>query len=61
MPNLDTVHFTDASYNGANPKFQTIDELQLDNSNMIEAMPSGPGPKRSSFNDCTWATNCTAP
>jgi hypothetical protein len=61
MPNLSTVHFTNASYNGANPKFQTIDELQLDNSNMIEATPSGPGSELNSFNDCTWATKCAAP
>jgi hypothetical protein len=61
MPDLSTVHFTNASYNKANPKFQTIDELQLDNSNTIEATPSGPGPQLSGFNDCTWATACTAP
>jgi hypothetical protein len=61
MPNLTTVHFTNATYNGANPKFQTIDEMQLDNSSMIEATPSGPGPKLNSFNDCTWATTCSAP
>lgn len=61
MPNLSTVHFINASYNGANPKFQAIDKLQLDNNNVIEATPSGPGPKLSSFNDCTWATACAAP
>jgi hypothetical protein len=61
MPNLGTVHFTNASYNGANPGFQTIDELQLDNNDMIEATPSGPGPKLNGFNDCTWATKCAAP
>jgi hypothetical protein len=61
MPNLGTVHFTNTSYNGAKPKFQAIDELQLDNSSMIEATPSGPGPGLNSFNDCTWATKCAAP
>jgi hypothetical protein len=61
MPNLGSVHFTNASYNGANPKFQAIDELQLDNNNAIEATPSGPGPKLNSFNDCTWATACPVP
>jgi Peptidase A4 family len=61
MPDLGTVHFTSASYNGASPKFQTIDELQLDNDNVIEATPSGPGPQLNSFNDCTWATVCTVP
>jgi Peptidase A4 family len=61
MPNLSTVHFVDATYNGANPKFQTIDEMQLDNSSMIEATPSAPGPNLNSFNDCTWASHCAAP
>jgi hypothetical protein len=44
MPDLGTVHFTRASYNRASPEFQAIDELQLDNDNVIEATPSGPGP-----------------
>ena len=61
MPNLSTVHFAKSTYNGANPGFQTIDEMQLDNNNMIEATPSAPGPKMNSFNDCTWATSCSAP
>jgi hypothetical protein len=61
MPNLSTVHFNHATYNGAKPGFQTIDQMQLDNNNMIEATPSGPGPKLNSFNDCTWATSCAAP
>ena len=61
MPNLGTVQFTNASYNAANPHFQTIDEIQLDNKNVIEATPSGPGPNLDSFNDCTWATPCTVP
>jgi Peptidase A4 family len=61
MPNLTTVHFVNATYNGTKPKFQKIDELQLDNNSMIEATPSGPGPKLNSFNDCTWATVCTVP
>jgi hypothetical protein len=61
MPNLTTVRFRDATYNGANPKFQTIDEMQLDNNSMIEATPSSPGPKLNSFNDCTWASSCAAP
>jgi hypothetical protein len=61
MPNLSTVHFINASYNQAGPKFQAIDELQLDNNNVIEATPSGPGPKLNNFNDCTWATACTVP
>jgi hypothetical protein len=61
MPNLTPVHFGHATYNGANPAFQSIDEMQLDNSSMIEATPSAPGPKLNSFRDCTWATSCAAP
>ena len=61
MPNLSTVHFVHATYNGANPKFQSIDEMQLDNNSMIEATPSAPGPKLNSFDDCTWAGKCAAP
>jgi hypothetical protein len=61
MPNLSTVHFVHAAYNGAKPAFQSIDEMQLDNNSMIEATPSAPGPKLNSFNDCTWASSCAAP
>ena len=61
MPNLTTVHFTKSTYNGANPGFQTVDEMQLNNNNMIEATPSAPGPAKNSFNDCTWKTSCRAP
>jgi hypothetical protein len=61
MPNLSTVHFIDAKYNGANAGFRTVDEMQLDNNNMIEATPSGPGAKMVAFNDCTWKTTCPAP
>jgi len=56
-----TVHFVDATYNAVNPGFETIDELQLDSNDMIEASPSGPGPTYNSFNDCTWASSCTTP
>jgi len=61
MPNLTTVQFTDASYNGVNPKFQAVDEMQLDDNNVIEATPSAPGSALNDFNDCAWATSCAAP
>ena len=61
MPNLSTVTFVNASYNGINPKFQAVDEMQLDNDNVIEATPSAPGSALNTFNDCTWATSCAAP
>lgn len=46
---------------GDSPHFQAIDEIQLDNNNVTEATPSGPGPNLTSFNDCTWATTRAAP
>jgi hypothetical protein len=62
MPNLGTVHFTSATLNGANPRFQAIDEIQLaTSSGTVVATPSGPGPTRASFNDCIWKTTCAAP
>lgn len=61
MPNLSTVHFAKSTYNVTNPGFQTVDEMQLDNNNMIEATPSAPGPKLNNFHDCTWTTSCSAP
>ena len=61
MPNLTRVHFLNAKYNGAAAGLQTVDEMQLDNNNMIEATPSAPGPKMVAFNDCTWKTTCPAP
>jgi peptidase A4-like protein len=61
MPNLSRVHFSKATYNGANPKFQAIDELQLNNNGMIEATPSAPNAALNGFNDCTWSTSCPAP
>ena len=61
MPNLTTVLFLNAKYNGAAAGFQTVDEMQLDNNNMIEATPSAPGAKMVAFNDCTWKTSCPAP
>jgi hypothetical protein len=58
MPNLTRVHIHNATYNGANPQFQAIDEMQLSNNSMIEATPSKPSKSLNAFNDCTWATTC---
>jgi hypothetical protein len=56
------VHFTSATLNGANPRFQAVDEIQLaTSSGTVVATPSGPGPTRASFNDCIWKTTCAAP
>ena len=61
MPNLTRVHFKSASLNGANPKFATVDEMQLSNNGAILATPSAPNPAKNAFNDCTYATGCPAP
>jgi hypothetical protein len=62
MPNLGSVHFTNASLNVASPGFQTADEVQLiTSSGQVLATPSAPGPEANAFNDCVWKTTCTAP
>jgi Peptidase A4 family len=62
MPNLGTVHFTGATVNGANPKLTAADEMQLVGSNnQILATPSAPSASADAFNDCTYATACSAP
>jgi hypothetical protein len=61
MPTLGTVNFTNATLNGANPGFETADEMQLTSSGTVVATPSAPGPTLDSFNDCIWQTTCSAP
>jgi hypothetical protein len=61
MPNLGSVHFKDATLNHANPKFATIDEMQLSNNGAILATPSAPNSTKNGFNDCTYKTTCAAP
>jgi len=62
MPQLGTVHFTNATLNTANPGFESIDEIQLiTSSGQVLATPSAPGPTLNSFNDCVWKTACAAP
>jgi len=62
MPELGTVHFTDATLNAANPGFQTADEIQLvTSSGQVLATPSAPSTAQDSFNDCVWSTTCAAP
>lgn len=61
MPTLGTVHFRDAQLNGANPSFQTIDQMQLADDSTILATPSAPNKALDGFNDCTYATTCAAP
>jgi hypothetical protein len=62
MPNLGTVHFTSASLNGVNPRFQAVDEIQLvTGSGKVVAAPSATGPDLASFNDRIWRMACAAP
>jgi len=62
LPNLGTVGFTSASVNGANAGLIAADELDLTDANgNVIAVPSAPNSAGNAFNDCTWATSCTAP
>jgi hypothetical protein len=61
LPNLGVVHFKGAKLNGASPNYQTVDEMQLSSNGTILATPSGPSSTGNAFNDCTYATTCTAP
>ena len=61
MPSLSTVHFRKGTLNGANPSYQTVDEMQLNSNGKILATPSGPNLELNAFNDCTYATSCAAP
>jgi hypothetical protein len=61
MPNLTKVHIYGATYNGSNPGFQKIDEMQLSNNSEIEATPSAPTKKANAFYDCTWSSTCKGP
>jgi hypothetical protein len=62
MPTLGTVTFDKATLNGANPHFTAADEMQLVNSaGRPIATPSAPDPDTDGFNDCTWASSCSAP
>jgi len=62
LPNLGTVTFTGASVNGGPAGLVPADEMQLtDSSGKVIATPSAPDTTGTAFNDCTWATTCTAP
>jgi hypothetical protein len=62
MPNLGSVHFTGASANGAPANLNSSEAMQLVNgSGQVLATPSNPGSGGTTFNDCTYATSCTAP
>ena len=61
LPNLTTVHISQATVNGASAGLQADEALQLidSNGNPI-ATPSAPV-SGNGFNDCAWAITCAAP
>jgi hypothetical protein len=59
MPNLGTVHFTNATVNGAAAGLKAAEEMQLVGANgNVLATPSAPV-SPSAFNDCTYSTSCS--
>jgi hypothetical protein len=61
LPNLSTVHFTDATVNGANANLVPAQAIQLTDSNgNVLATPSAPV-GGNAFDDCPLATSCPAP
>src|SRR5262249_12845071 len=62
MPNLGTVHFTNATVNGTAADLRSGEEVQLVDSNGgVIATPSAPNAARTAFNACVPATSCSAP
>jgi hypothetical protein len=62
LPNLGSVNFDLATTNGAPAGLTASEEMQLidSNGNVIMA-PSAPDGDKDGFNDCAWATTCSAP
>ena len=63
LPKLTTTRFNNARTNGANAKLKATEEMQLvdANTNKPLATPSKPDPGLDGFNDCTYASTCSAP
>jgi hypothetical protein len=61
MPKLGSVGFHSGVLNGANPIYQTVDEVQLSSNGHVLATPSAPNSAKNGINDCTYATSCSAP
>jgi hypothetical protein len=62
LPNLTSPVFDLATTNGAPANLKSSEEMDLVDSNgNVIAAPSGPDPDNDGFNDCTWASTCTAP
>jgi len=61
MPNLGTVNMDRGLVNGVNPHLKPSEGIQLAPGGHIVATPSGPDPDTDGFNDCVWASSCSAP
>jgi hypothetical protein len=62
LPNLSTVNFDLAKTNNAPAALKASEEVQLvDTSGSALATPSAPDSDTDGFNDCSYASSCTAP
>lgn len=62
LPDLTVTHFDQGTANGVNPHLTAAEEMQLIDSNgKVIGAPSAPDPEADGFNDCAWASWCSAP
>jgi hypothetical protein len=62
MPNLTVVRFDFARANGVSPAFVAAERIELVDFDLTPiASPSLPDAQGDGFNDCTYATTCSAP
>jgi hypothetical protein len=62
MPNLSVVRFDFARANGESPSFVAAERIELVDLDLTPiASPSLPDAQGDGFNDCTYATTCSAP
>jgi hypothetical protein len=61
LPNLTNPAFTSATVNGSSANLNTSEEIELTDSNgTVIGAPSAPS-NGDAFNDCAWASSCSAP
>jgi hypothetical protein len=62
LPNLSSPDWTGTQVNGAPANLKPSEEMYLTDANgKVIGAPSAPGSDHNSFNECTWASTCTAP
>jgi hypothetical protein len=62
LPNLSSPDWTNTEINGGPANLKDSEQMDLTDSNgNIIGVPSDPGSDQNSFNECTWASVCTAP